>query len=215
MPRTAIVIVMPLLLVFTGGDPARADQARSGPTGLTVRGGSAVGFSEFGGTEISLLGVRVGLAQRVGPVVLEAGYDLLSMSDAGPLENTARGTFQRYGVTARVRVVNRQIGRASFLRLWTEGGAGRQRARWYRGEDASRTDVLVGFGCTIDHDLAGPHRGLPRTVGWNFGWRFMAADGGAGMSIAAASCRRSKCPPEPAPGYDVAVLLGSELIMSW
>jgi hypothetical protein len=215
MTRTAIAIASTLLLVFTGFGSARAQEARSGPSGLTVRGGSAVGFSEFGGTQLSLLGVRLGVAQRLGPVSLEAGYDVLSMSDAGPIENTTRGTFQRWGVTARLRVINHQIGRASFLRLWVEGGAGRQRARWYRGEVANRADGLFGFGVTIDHDLTGPHRGLPRTVGWNFGWRFMTADGDSGQVIAAASCRRSRCTPEPPPPYDLAVLLGSELIMSW
>jgi hypothetical protein len=215
VPRTAIATAIPLLLAFTGTPSARADEARSGPTGLTVRGGSAVGFSQFGGTELSLLGVRLGLAQRIGPVVLEAGYDVLSMSDAGPLDNTTRGTFQRWGVTARLRAINHQVGRTSFLRLWVEAGVGRQRARWYHGEDAARADALLGFGATIDHDLTGPHRGLPRTMGWNFGWRFMTADSGAGVAIAAASCRRSRCTPEPPPPYDLGVLLGSELIMSW
>lgn len=215
MPRTAIATAATLLLAFTGIGSVRAEDARSGPSGLTVRGGSAVGFSEFGGSRLSLLGVRLGVAQRLGPVTFEAGYDLLSMSDAGPLENTTRGTFQRLGVTARLRVVNHQVGRSSFVRLWVEGGAGRQRARWYHGEEAARLDAMFGVGCTIDHDLRGPHRGLPRTLGWNFGWRFMSAGGDSGQIIAAASCRRSRCTPEPAPGYDLAVLLGSELIMSW
>lgn len=214
-----------VLLGFTCAKTARADAPKSSPPkdaapgkarGAVVRAGSVVGVAHFAGHPVSVLGARVIAGHAVGPLILTVSYALCQMSEAGPIDNDHLGTFQRLGAGAHLDLASHRLGDISSVRVWTEGGIGRQRARWREGDPARRTDVMAGMGLTFAFASTDPHRGLPSVWGWNFGWRLMFAGGEDGMPIARVSCRGNpSCGAMQPQRADLTMVVGSEFVMSW
>jgi hypothetical protein len=212
MRKTAALPGALVLLLFTGVQEVRADERQWPRPGPVVRLGTAVGFSEIGERSVSTLGGQVALGYRIGPVILDAEYERLAMLTylEDEYHNANRGRLHRIGVSGRIfllRIGGRVRDPSSSLRLYLEGGAGRQSGRWSTGEDFDRNDVSVGAGWLLDFKDAPPRIGLPfHSFGWHFGWRVTAARADGEDVVFLESCPGGKggkgCDAPPMPGHD-------------
>jgi hypothetical protein len=224
MRGTAAVLGALVLLLFTGVPEARAERRQWPRPGPVVRLGSAVGFSEIGERSVSTLGGQVALGYRIGPFVLDAEYERLAMLTylEDQYHNANRGQLHRMGVSGRVffmRIGGRVRDPSSSLRLYLEGGAGRQSGRWSTGEDFDRNDVSVGAGWLLDFKDTPPRIGLPfHSFGWHFGWRVTAARADGEDVLFLESCPRGKgckAPPMPGPDTDLGLVVVCAMMAAW
>jgi len=223
MRRTAAPLGVLVWLLFTASPDARAERQQWPRSGPVVRFGTAVGFSEIGQRSVSTLGGQIAIGYRLGPFVLDAEYDRLAMlqyiEDLGG--NATRGELYRLGVTGRLfvlRIGGRGRDPSSLLRIYAEGGVGRQSARWSTGEDFDRNDISTGAGWLLDHRLRPRPAGLPfHSIGWQFGWRLSAAraDGEDVVLLQSCTAKGCKAPPMPGPDTDLALLVTCSMTASW
>ncbi len=222
MRRTAAPLGVLVLLLFTGAPGRRAEAQQWPSSGAVARAGTAVGFSEIGDRTISTLGGQLAIGYRLGPVELDVEYEDLAMlqllGDRSRNEN--RGALFRLGVTGRfyiLRFGGERPEPRSVLRLYVEGGAGRQSARWSTGEEFDRSDASAGAGWLLEHRLSS--RGtLPfQSIGWQFGWRLSGARAdGEDVFLRETPCKGKGCrPPMPGPDVDAALLVTCSLAATW
>jgi hypothetical protein len=228
--RTAPVLLAPLLLIFTGGELARAQTshedlfppepapgARNGP-GLRL--GTVTGYEVFADKRVSALGGHVAVSARLGPVSAEAEYSHLMLyePDERPEHsgNTQIGELDRIGVTGRLDIdaLSRlMVGPRSRLVLWLEAGLGAQRGRWYTGQAFQRSDRVAGAGWLLDHRLKRP-LGFPSRIGWHFGWRVVLPSEPRPAYTASIVCKATGCANEDADRH-VGLLVSSGMQFSW
>ncbi len=223
MHRTASVLGALVLLLFTGLPDARAEGPHSPVAGPVVRVGSAVGFTRIGDRTVSTLGGQIAIGIHLGALAaLDVEYEDLAMlqyvDDLGG--NEGRGHIDRLGVTGRLFLLHfgqRGLDPISTLRLYVEGGAGRQRGHWSTGEEFARGDLSVGGGWLLDHRTKPLRAGVPsRSIGWQFGWRLSGARADGRDIVLRQSCKGGKgCPPMPGPDPDVALLVTCSMRVAW
>lgn len=230
MRRTAALTLAFLCPWFTGSRPARADQARSrSSAGPEARLGTAAGFSEVGDASVATLGGEVAVGYQFGRLTVEATLDSLAMLHF--VEDRSRnrdlGRLDRVGVNGRLVVVElgKHTDTSSVLRLYVEGGVGRQHGRWTGGLSFGRDDLSAGGGWILDHPVQQLPGGLPfRWLGWQFGWRFTRAQGGSQDDAVAArvSCTARSTggadpchAPMPGTDSDMALVVTSSFTATW
>jgi hypothetical protein len=214
--RSWSAVIVAVWLSFTGAREARAQEQRWSRGSGSLHAGSVAGFAQLRGEEVVAIGGRVGAAFHLGPVAIGADWDYMGVGNTQP-----RGHLHRIGFNTRVdfaRLDKHFGGENTSLALWVDGGAGRQRGLWHDGSTVDRGDFSVGAGWTLVHrvNLSTRPRRL-ETVGWRFGWRFMAAPRWA-ASNGIASCRRqAPCPPGPMEDvpYDLGMVVNSSLDFAW
>jgi hypothetical protein len=225
-----LVLLVPLLLMFTGGAPARAETshedvfgpeeapgARNGPG---LRMGTVTGYEVFADQRVAALGGHVAASARLGPVSAEAEYShmVLYEREEGPeySGNMEIGQLDRIGVTGRLDIdalSKLMIGPRSRLVLWLEVGLGAQRGRWYTGQAFQRSDRVAGAGWLLDHRLKKP-LGFPSRIGWHFGWRVVIPSEPRPAYTARIVCKAQGCGDEAA-DRRVGLLVSSGMQFSW
>ena len=230
MRRTAALTLALLCPWFTGTRPARADQARSGSgVGPEARLGTAAGFNDVGDASVATLGGEVAAGVQFGRLTVEATLDSLAMLHfvEDRSHNRDLGRLDRMGVNGRLVVaeLGKHTGASSVLRLYVEGGVGRQHGRWNDGLSFGRNDLSGGGGWILDYPVQSRSGGLPvRWLGWQFGWRVTRAQGGSQDDAAAArvSCTARSTggadpchAPMPGPDSDVGLVVTSSFTATW
>jgi hypothetical protein len=216
VPRSWSAVFIAVWLSFTAAQDARAQEARWSRGSGSLHAGSIAGFAQLRGEEVVAIGARAGAAIHIGPAAIGADWDYMAVGNVQP-----RGRLHRIGVNGRIdfaRLDRHFGGPNTSLALWVDGGVGRQKGTWYDGVSVDRADFSAGAGWTLVHrvNLSTRPRRL-ETVGWRFGWRFMAAPRWA-ASNGIASCRRmSPCPPGPGEEvpYDLGMVVNSSLDFAW
>jgi hypothetical protein len=182
--------------------------------GTGVRLGSVTGFANVGGEEAIAIGGQVAVGRRFGPAAVEAELDALKLAERTYDFRGRRGEMFRLGVTGRLDMIRLGVGPRSLLILFVEGGVGRQRTGWNGGATGVRTDTHAGMGWLLDH--RGRRARLLPAVGWHVSWRFTGARSEDATHMTRGLCRGKDCvAPEPAPDYDIGLLVSSGLMVSW
>jgi hypothetical protein len=197
------------------------------PGGVTMRGGTEVGYVYGKRLEVLALGGTVAVGHRWDRFTIEAGYTYLGFSELGP-SSTQLGHAHRLGVTARVeplRLGSSTVGENSMLAVYIEAGVARQKETWYRPafdqpsrvvpDGGSHSEGSVGFGLLLDHRLERPSK-LSR-VGWMLGWRMVAAPNAPEDYVLCrgTSCARTTDPMPMKRSYETALLFTSSLELTW
>ncbi len=244
--RTAALGATALCLGFTHG-AAWADESHvrdrwvddpyqdHDTTGAEVRVGSLVGVLELEDAVYSGLGGLVAAGHRWGALAVDAEYGYLEISARGP-SSVRYGALHQLGVNVRYDVLrfgSRWIGPNSMASLWVEAHAGR---RFVSGDPVAPNETVrarlstsqatqlgAGFGLMFDHRIEQP-RGFPNRVGWQLGWRVLAAPTAEPAGYVA--CRGQvddDCTAAPAPERppmftelgETSLVLGSSLAFTW
>ncbi len=217
--RTSFAVTIAVWLTFTAAPPARAEQARWSHGSGSLQAGTLAGFAQLRGHEAVAIGGRVGAAIHLGPTAIGAEWDYLQIGSSLSTGED-RGGIHRIGVNGRLdfaRIDRGFGGENTSLALWLDGGVGHQRGYWHDGSGIDRSDFAVGAGWTLVHrvNLSTRPRAL-ETIGWRFGWRFIASPRWA-ASNGLASCRRQAgCPPpDPEVPYDMGMVVNSSFDFTW
>ncbi len=207
---------------FTLASPARADDSHNdlpGPSGLTARIGSSVGFTNVEDQQLSGLGGQVAMGIELDFLAVEVEYESLSLLEYNGLSNDKRGELRRVGIVGRLFFATFQQSPTSRsrARLFADVGTGHQWGQRHGYKSFKRNDVSFGGGFLLDHTMKARRRGLPFTsIGWQLGWRITAVrrpDRGTALLI---KCKGFECPtPELERGYDFGLVLGSSMRARW
>jgi hypothetical protein len=197
------------------------------PHGMTMRGGTEVGYVYGKRLDVLALGGTIAVGHRWDRLTVEAGYTYLGFSELGP-SSESLGRAHRLGVTARVeplRFGSATVGENSMLAVYVEAGVARVAETWFRPgydqpsrvvpDSGSHSEGSVGLGLLLDHRLERPSK-LSR-VGWLLGWRMVAAPNAPEDYVV---CRGTACGrvADPMPmkrSYETALLFTSSLELTW
>ncbi len=184
---------------------------------FTARAGSSVGYADVAKQRWSTLGAQVAIGYRIGPLAVEGEYETNKLLYYTGLDNDLRGGVRRIGVSARFYALafNASRNRRSHIRLFVDAAIGKQFGI-LEGRRFERRDAGGGMGILVDHRVARPDLGIQR-LGWQLGWRVTGTPR-ADNSMARIVCiAQQPCalPPESDGDIDMALALGSSLMLSW
>ena len=227
-----LLVVVPLLLSFTGSNVVRAESAHlealledpepKARTGPAMRLGTSAGHSVFAGRPVTTVGGYLATTWQVSRLGLEAEYGYFRLRQRVETEDYSGsmdiGRFHRLGLSARLDVIRLGrdwVGENTKLIFWLDVGAGVERGGFFTGERFQREDVTAGWGWLLDHRLKKP-LGFPSRVGWHFGWRLVRTDAPKSRELdeMKVACKALSCDEQDV-NQDIGLMVSSGIHFSW
>ena len=204
--RPAAVAASLAFAVLALGAPIRAAEA-----GPTMRFGLTMAALDESAPEQREIGPMIGVGARLGPVLLEVDYALLSFMEP----DVSRGGMHRVGANLRAdlyrrtnhQCISRLLACTRGTSVYAQAGVAMRYGQWHLDADtrepatSRQREAHVGLGFELDNKI------VPYRYGWQFGVRFALAP----RSDLAVACRSSGgcagLSSDEVTGYDRAVLV--------